>query len=67
MAGKVPLYIGIGAHRLPEPEQLLAQIQATRQLGAQGFVLFQQDARLATDVLPMLRLGVTREPPGHSP
>jgi uncharacterized lipoprotein YddW (UPF0748 family) len=56
---KVPLYVGIGAYKLSTPEHLIRQILMTRENGADGFVLFQHDARLANEFLPALRLGVT--------
>ncbi len=60
---KVPLYPGVGAYRLASPEDVIRQIQITRELGVDGFVLFQLDAQLADEVLPDLRLGATRLPP----
>jgi uncharacterized lipoprotein YddW (UPF0748 family) len=63
---KTPLYIGIGAHKLSGPEQLLRQIQLSRELGGDGFVLFQLNERLATQFLPALRLGITAPPPATS-
>ena len=60
---KVPLYPGIGAYRLASPEDVIRQIQITRELGADGFVLFQLDGQLADEVLPALRAGCTRLPP----
>ncbi len=60
---KTPLYIGIGAYRLSGPEQLARQIQLSRELGADGFILFQLNEKLATQFLPPLRLGTTAAPP----
>ena len=60
---KTPLYIGIGAHKLSGPEQLIRQIQLTRELGADGFVIFNLTEKLATQFLPPLRLGTTAAPP----
>ena len=60
---KVPLYAGIGAYKLSGPEQLARQILLSRELGADGFVLFQLSEKLATQELPPLRLGVTAAPP----
>jgi uncharacterized lipoprotein YddW (UPF0748 family) len=54
---RTPLYIGIGAHRLATPEQLLRQIQLSRELGGDGFVVFQLNEKLATQFLPALQLG----------
>ena len=60
---RVPLYIGIGAFRLPDTADLIEQIQLARELGADGFVLFQYDEELAEQKLPALLLGVTEAPP----
>jgi uncharacterized lipoprotein YddW (UPF0748 family) len=60
---KIPCYAGIGAHKLSGPEQLARQIQLSRDLGADGFVLFNLTEKLATQLLPPLRLGVTSAPP----
>jgi uncharacterized lipoprotein YddW (UPF0748 family) len=57
---RIPLYVGVGAHRMSGPDQLARQILLARSHGADGFVVFQHDARLASDFLPLLRLGVTR-------
>ena len=61
---RTPLYIGLGAHKLSGPEQLVRQIQLTRELGADGFVVFNLTEKLATQFLPSLRLGTTAEPSG---
>lgn len=63
---KTPLYIGIGAHKLSGPEQLARQIQLSRELGGDGFVIFQLNEKLATQFLPPLRLGTTASPPDSS-
>lgn len=60
---KTPLYIGMGAHKLSGPEQLVRQIQLTRELGADGFVVFNLTEKLATQFLPSLRLGTTAATP----
>lgn len=60
---KTPLYIGIGSHKLSGPEQLARQIQLSRDLGGDGFVVFNLNERLATRFLPPLRLGVTSSSP----
>ncbi len=52
-----------GAHKLSVPEQLARQIQLSRELGADGFVIFNLTERLATQFLPPMRLGVTSVPP----
>jgi uncharacterized lipoprotein YddW (UPF0748 family) len=64
---KIPVYAGIGAPKLSGPEQLAGQIQLSRQLGADGFVIFNLTEKLATQFLPPLRLGVTSAPPLTSP
>lgn len=64
---KIPCYAGIGAHNLSGPEQLAGQIQLSRQLGADGFVLFNLTEKLATQFLPPLRLGVISTPPLAKP
>ncbi len=63
VAGKVPLYVGMYATYAPdqrqEPDMAVAQIVAARELGASGFVLFEIQDHVLTDLLPVLRLGVT--------
>ena len=65
-AGKVPVYPGIGLSCWPndgrDGERLAKQIQAARDLGTKGFTVFALDRR-AEAVLPLLRLGVTKEDP----
>jgi uncharacterized lipoprotein YddW (UPF0748 family) len=60
---KIPFYAGLGAYKMSTPAQLIRQILLARESGADGFVLFQHDARLATEFLPALRLGVTSTAP----
>lgn len=60
---KTPLYIGIGSQKLSGPEQLVRQIQLSRELGGDGFVIFNLGEKLATRFLPPLKLGVTAAPP----
>ena len=70
VAGRVPLYPGIGAFRLADAAGVLNQVAATRSLGADGFVLFEYDTRLAREVMPLLHLGMTRhrsQPPHLGP
>ncbi len=64
---KTLLYIGMGAHKLSGPAQLARQIQLTRDLGADGFVVFNLTEKLATQFLPPLRLGTTAAPPASRP
>ena len=63
---RLPLYIGIGAHKLSGVEQLRRQIQLSRNLGADGFVIFQLNEKVATQILPHLRLGTTAAAPASS-
>jgi len=53
---KIPLYPGIGAHKLSGPKQLIRQIQLAREIGAGGFAVFSLTEKLATEFLPQLRL-----------
>ena len=64
LVGKVPIYPGIGLstwrHDGREAVRLAKQILAVRELGVEGFTVFNFDRR-AEKVLPMLHLGVTRD------
>ncbi len=60
VGGKIPLYTGIGAYIIPV-EQLINQIEIAREVGAEGFVLFNYDKNLV-EYLPFLSKGVTSEP-----
>ncbi|MBC7328516.1 family 10 glycosylhydrolase [bacterium] len=60
VAGRIPLYTGIGAFIIPV-EKLLTQIELSREVGADGFVLFNYDKTLL-DKLPYLLKGITSEP-----
>ena len=64
---KTPLYIGIGMHKLSGVQQLIQQIQLSRELGGDGFVVFQLNEKLAAQFLPLLRLGTTAAPPASPP
>ena len=63
-AGKVPLYPGIGLSCWQNDGQdgvkLAKQIEVTRELGLGGFTVFNFDLR-AERVMPLMRLGVTKE------
>jgi uncharacterized lipoprotein YddW (UPF0748 family) len=70
VGGRVPLYAGIGAFRLPHADDLIAQIDATRRAGADGFILFEYSTWLGEKVLPLLHQGITAEkthPPHRGP
>lgn len=62
-AGKVPVYPGIGLsvwsdrHDLPG---LIEKIKIARQAGCKGWMVFELGADQAQQVLPMMKLGVTR-------
>ncbi|MFW5866821.1 MAG: glycoside hydrolase family 10 protein [Armatimonadota bacterium] len=64
--GKVPVAMGIGpfADITPKvtPQGVLDQVQASRKLGCEGFVLFNYQRALADDYLPLLSLGATSTP-----
>ncbi len=60
---KIPLYIGLGAHKVSGPEQLVAQVQLSRELGAEGFVIFNLTEKVATEFLPCLRTESSSEKP----
>jgi uncharacterized lipoprotein YddW (UPF0748 family) len=59
---RVPLYPGIGASApgLP-PEQVAMQVHIARNLGVDGFIVFNYDLSVATGVLPALFKGITSE------
>ncbi|MBU0714502.1 MAG: family 10 glycosylhydrolase [Verrucomicrobia bacterium] len=42
------------------PDQVIEQIRQTREAGADGFVLFDLNRTLEHDILPALRMGLTR-------
>jgi len=57
-AGKAPVYVGLGplADGSPlTPDQVVSQVRLSRELGADGFVLFKYTEGLAHDHLPLLR------------
>ncbi len=64
--GRVPLYAGLYATFSPaqrqEPDMLAAQIEAAREMGASGFVLFEMQDHVLQDALPLLRVGITAPP-----
>lgn len=58
--GGIPLYAGLGSWLLQDVTDLAEQIRATRESGADGYVLFHgDDLTLAEDWLPQLRSGPT--------
>lgn len=62
VAGRIPLYPGIGASAPGlDPAQVLEQIAILREEGAPGFIIFNYDRRTAHEHLPLLRQGATKE------
>jgi uncharacterized lipoprotein YddW (UPF0748 family) len=58
--GGIPLYAGLGSWLLQDVTDLAEQIRASRESGADGYVLFHgDDLTLAEDWLPQLRSGPT--------
>ncbi len=57
----IPLYSGIGQFIIPD-DQVVAQIEIARELGAEGFILFNMGRSLAEQTLPNLAKGVTSAP-----
>ncbi|MGB9797115.1 MAG: hypothetical protein ACPLSK_00660, partial [bacterium] len=58
--GKIPFYPGIGAFIIPV-EQLIQQVEIARELGVDGFLIFNYDKNLV-EYLPFLAKGVTETP-----
>jgi len=54
VAGRIPLYAGIGAWRLGTPDRVAGQMEIARNLGADGFILFNYTRTLAEEMLPKL-------------
>jgi len=61
--GRVPVYPGLyvtyGPGKDQDADMAVAQIAASRELGAQGFVLFEMEDQILGGLLPLLRLGLT--------
>ncbi len=66
VAGKVPIYAGIGVNadnsRFTDPYQLMRQIEIAREEGAEGWVVFNYCPHFSEQFLPLLAAGVTRTP-----
>ncbi len=56
--GRIPLYIGIGAWRMPAADEVIQQVESARQLGADGFIMFDYDDAFARRTLPALSEGL---------
>lgn len=65
VAGRVPLYPGIGAWRLGTADRVAGQVQIARHLGADGFILFNYAADLAQSVAPGLGRALLAEDAIH--
>jgi len=57
VAGRIPLYPGIGAWRLGTADRVVSQIHGARSLGASGFTIFDLNAGAAAELLPGIGLG----------
>ena len=66
VGGAAPVYAGLGAFLMPSSPALAAQIEASREQGADGFVLFSLDERTST-WLADLRMSATAGEPGPAP
>ena len=59
VAGRIPVYPGLGVYMLPGAAALAEQVMLSRKLGADGFVCFQLNENFARRILPGLRQGVS--------
>jgi len=60
VAGRIPIYCGIGSWQHEDAIATASQVALVRELGADGFVCFQHDSRFARETLPGLGKGITR-------
>jgi len=73
VAGRTPLYPGIGATAtglLLGPDQVVAQIREARRLGAAGYTVFDFEPRTAETIVPGIGLGAGSKrawPPHRAP
>jgi len=71
VGGRVPLYPGIGAWRIPDVAGLVDQIERARSLGADGFLCFHyNDLEFALNRMPALERALTAHrttPPHRAP
>jgi uncharacterized lipoprotein YddW (UPF0748 family) len=61
LQGAVPLYTGIGHWRIPD-EQAIGQVEISRSLGSDGFILFNMGTALGERGLPKFGRAVTSAP-----
>jgi uncharacterized lipoprotein YddW (UPF0748 family) len=69
VGGRIPVYPGIGAWRLP-PDRVVGQIHHARSLGAPGFTVFNLSEGAAQSLLPGIALGAGSQratPPHRQP
>lgn len=67
VGGRVPLYPGIGASAPGQPSDMtIAQVEIARELGADGFTIFQLDASKAIDHVPAMGAALL-VPPTYTP
>ena len=60
VGGRIPVYPGIGAWRLP-PDRTVGQVYLARQLGAQGFTIFNLDNESIQTHVPAIGAGAGRQ------
>ncbi len=65
VAGRIPFYPGVGAFRLATPDRVAGQIEIARNLGADGFIIFNYSRSLADEMLPPLGRGILSQPAAH--
>ena len=67
--GRIPIYPGIGAWRLPR-DRAVGQIHHARKLGAAGFTIFNFNSQAAESIIPAVGLGAGSQnavPPHSNP
>ncbi len=62
VGGRIPLYPGIGAWRLGSPDRVAGQVRIAREVGADGFILFNYSRDLAESVAPALGEAMLAQP-----
>lgn len=67
VGGAVPIYAGLGAFLMASAQELIAQVRAARDAGADGFVAFAYDREDLPAWLPALRATVAAADPHPTP
>jgi len=62
VAGRVPLYPGIGAWRLDGPDRVAGQIRIARAVGTDGFIIFNYSRDLADSIPPAFGPALLSQP-----